>query len=105
MAQTQDGSRGELPVNSADEIVRAQRVEELTWALLDEQINDDEFNLLDTLLLSDDNLRKNYVSCVQLHVDLMAHFAASATRPDSPILSIVAGDSTIGLPSPSVENA
>jgi hypothetical protein len=53
------------------------RVQELTWALLDDEIKDDEFSLLDTLLLSDDHARNRYVECVQLHVDLLAHYAAA----------------------------
>ena len=51
-----------------------ERVQELTWALLDEQISDDEMSLLDNLLLSDDAARRRYIDCVQLHTDLMQHF-------------------------------
>jgi len=63
-----------------------ERVQELSWALFDEQINDDELRLLENLLLSDDQARKTYVNCVQLHTDLAAHFA----RPAAP----TAGDKT-----------
>src|SRR5262245_30023115 len=54
--------------------VVGERVQELTWALVDEQISDDEMRLLDNLLLSDDEARQTYVDCVQLHTDLMYHF-------------------------------
>jgi hypothetical protein len=62
---------------SPDENTRRERVEELTWAMVDEQINAGEFELLDSLLLSDDAARETYLGCVQLHVDLM-HFFADA---------------------------
>lgn len=55
-----------------------ERVQELSWALFDEQINDDELQLLEGLLLSDDRARKTYCNCVQLHADLAAHFAKPA---------------------------
>src|SRR3954452_10729831 len=71
-----DESRGEFSAKSADDRVISDRVQELTWALLDEQINEDEFHLLDNLLLSDEKARGAYIGCVQLHVDLMSHFAA-----------------------------
>lgn len=54
-------------------------VSELTWAMLDDQINNDEFHLLESMLLSDDRARQEYVHCVQLHTDLLAHFA----KPDA----------------------
>lgn len=57
----------------ADPVV-SERVQELTWALMDEQINDDEVRLLDNLLLSDDQARETYIGCVQLHADLAQHF-------------------------------
>jgi len=65
---------------SPDENTRRERVEELTWAMVDEQINAGEFELLDSLLLSDDAARETYIGCVQLHVDLMHHFADSSAK-------------------------
>jgi hypothetical protein len=79
----------------ADEPVVLERVQELTWALLDEQISDDEMSLLDNLLLSDDAARNRYVECVQLHVDLLAHYAspapAASAKPisKSPVLGFL----------------
>lgn len=69
-------------------------VQELTWALLDEQINDDEFHLLETMLLTDDTARSEYLDCIQLHVDLMAHFAppaAATTDGKTPVLGFLGG--------------
>jgi hypothetical protein len=59
----------------ADDATVRERVQELTWALLDEAITEDEKSLLDTLLLSDDKARRCYLECVTLHADLMAHFS------------------------------
>lgn len=57
-------------------------VQQLTWAVLDDQITDDEIDLLDSLLLSDDEARQNYVGCVQLHVGLLEHFATDSAEGD-----------------------
>jgi hypothetical protein len=58
-----------------------ERVQELAWALVDDQINDDEMQLLESLLLSDDAARDTYVNCIQLHTDLLAHYADQTKRP------------------------
>jgi hypothetical protein len=55
-----------------------ERVRELTWALLDQYASDDDLQLLDSLLLSDDGARQAYLGCVQLHSDLLAYFAPKA---------------------------
>jgi hypothetical protein len=60
-----------------NEIVQ-ERVRELTWALLDQYASDDDLQLLDSLLLSDDGARQAYLGCVQLHSDLLAHFVPKA---------------------------
>jgi hypothetical protein len=60
----------------ADDATVRERIQELTWALLDEQITDDEKSLLDTLLLSDDKARRCYLECIQMHADLLAHYSA-----------------------------
>ena len=61
-----------------------QRVQELTWALLDEQISAEEFSELDNALLNDVQARQTYVGCVQFYGDLLAHFACYAAPPASP---------------------
>jgi hypothetical protein len=69
--------------SEANSATIAERVQELSWALFDEQINDDELQLLEGLLLSDDKARQTYCDCVQLHTDLFAHFAKpQAASPD-----------------------
>lgn len=83
-----------------------ERVQELSWALFDEQINEDELQLLEGLLLSDDNARKTYCNCVQLHTDLVAHFAKpqpATADGRTQVLGFLGGafPSTTSLPTPS----
>jgi hypothetical protein len=71
-----------------------ERVQELTWAIVDEQISADEMRLLDNLLLCDDEARRTYIGCMQLHTDLLEHFskpavAAGATSTKSPVLGFL----------------
>jgi hypothetical protein len=83
----------------------------LTWALLDEQISADEFSELDDALLNDGQARETYVGSVQLHADLLAHFArdAAALAPasqKSPVLGFLDGGTPpLGLRSNPVEGA
>src|SRR5688572_13093227 len=111
MTDKRDESRGDFSANNADDRVISERVQELTWALLDEQINDDEFKLLDNLLLADEKARSSYVDCVQLHAGLMSHFAAlpaktgSKAGSGSQILGFLNSGAPVGLPSPSAEEA
>jgi hypothetical protein len=70
-------------------------VQELTWALVDDQINSDEFQLLESMLLSDDVARQEYLNCIHLHTDLMAHFATpdcGTAEGKSPVLSFLGGE-------------
>lgn len=69
-----------------------ERVQELTWAMVDEQIDGDGVQLLEGLLLSDDQARSTYVNCIQLHTDLLTHFAKPAvtgTEGKSPVLGFL----------------
>jgi hypothetical protein len=71
-----------------------ERVQELTWALVDDQINDDDMRFLESLMLSDDKARGTYIECIQLHADLVSHFAAKdaqASPGKSPVLSFLNG--------------
>jgi hypothetical protein len=83
-----------------------ERVQELTWALLDDNISDDEMSLLDTLLLTGDDARNRYIECVQMHTDLMAHYAApgkSGSTNGPAVLSLLkSGSSSLGAQSPEV---
>lgn len=56
------------------------RVEELTWALVDEHIDDGEIAQLEKLLLEHEDARKTYVQCMQMHADLHFMFSKNAPR-------------------------
>jgi hypothetical protein len=100
MLDKPERSRGENLGATPDGRARAERVRELTWALIDEQINEDELKLLDTLLLSDEKARDNYIGCVQMHAELLAHFATPAKKTGSKVAieSAVLGFLDLGLP-------
>ncbi len=60
-------------------------VQELTWALLDQQISESDFKQLEKVLREDEEARRLYVQCVQIHVDLQQWFkGTSATVPRVP---------------------
>jgi hypothetical protein len=111
MTDKRDESHGDFSAAGPDDQVISDRVQELTWALLDEQINDDEFHLLDNLLLSDEKARATYIGCTQLHSDLLSYFAVPAgaagskVGKNSPLLGFLSSDSSLGLQSPSGEEA
>ena len=66
------------PPSDATEAVPNERLadfEQLVWALLDEQITDEEFRRLEQLIVSDDQARATYLQCVQMHVDLSDYYA------------------------------
>ena len=111
MTDKRDESRGDFSARNADDHVISDRIQELTWALIDEQINDDEFHLLDNLLLSDEKARGSYIGCVQLHADLMSHFAVptgtagSKAGRESQILGFLNSDVPLGFQSPSAKEA
>ncbi len=104
-----NGSRGENPTLNTDDHIVSERVRELTWALLDEQINDDEFDLLENLLLSDAKARDSYLGCVQLHAGLGAYFAesptgvATKTAANPQVLGFLSAESALGFQSSSEE--
>ena len=96
--------------DDGNESVVLERVRELTWALLDEQITEDEMALLDSLLLSDDTARSIYIECVYLHSDLAARFgtqpapANTTIAAKSPVLGFLsAGMLPLDLQSPPAE--
>src|SRR6187431_2536307 len=75
------------------------RTHELTWALLDDCINGQEFAELEDRLLNEETARKSYLDCIQLHAQLTEHFAvksagSTAIRPTKPpILGFLGSDS------------
>jgi hypothetical protein len=54
-----------------------EEAEALTWSLLDDQLDEVDAARLTALLEKSEAARARYVECVQLHVDLQNHFAAS----------------------------
>jgi hypothetical protein len=106
MASNKNDSRSKSNEPRRDDPQRTvlERVQELTWALLDGEISDDDVSLLDTLLLTGEDARNQYIECVQLHTDLMAHFAKPSNaggkvREESGMLSFLnTGSSTLDPP-------
>jgi hypothetical protein len=105
MAQKKNSSPSTSGESRPDDQQRTvlERVQELTWAMLDGAITDDELSLLDTLLLTGDEARCRYVECVQLHTDLMAHYSAPKTTvatqgTSTPVLGFL-GNATPGCQS------
>ena len=108
MASKKNDSRSTPNESHCDDPQRTvlERVQELTWAMLDGEISDDEMSLLDTLLLTGGDARNRYIECVQLHTDLMAHYAqpsktSRGSDSQSPVLSLLsAGSPSLNMPSP-----
>lgn len=72
-----------------------ERAHELSWALLDEIITDDQMVELETLLLNDSEARESYARCVSLHADLSSHFGGSSTSANvkpSPVLGFLGSE-------------
>jgi hypothetical protein len=104
--QNNSGFDANNPRQDDPEQMVLERIQELTWALLDETITDDEKSLLDTLLLTGDAARNRYLECVQLHTDLTFHFAepvkagAKSGSPATVLSFLNAGTATLDMPSP-----
>ncbi|MBU4270851.1 MAG: hypothetical protein KKE86_00965 [Planctomycetes bacterium] len=60
----------------------ADEVQELVWALVDDQATDAQVRRLEELLLDDSEARRVYVTCMQMHADL--HYLLSDKRPRLP---------------------
>ena len=58
-------------------------VEQLTWALVDELITEEQAARLEELLEADAEARKVYLQCIQLHGDLQLQFQASPDEKES----------------------
>jgi hypothetical protein len=48
----------------------AVEVQDLVWRLLDEQVTDQQICRLEELLRTNNQARRIYMACIQLHVDL-----------------------------------
>ena len=54
-------------------------VQKLTWALVDECATEKKVRRLERLLLDDEEARRTYIMCIQMHVDL--HFLLNPPPP------------------------
>ena len=62
-------------------------LEELIWALIDENLDDDGLRELEEHLLNDPQAREKYLDSCRLHVDLIDHFQPPVEPPpQSPVL-------------------
>ena len=79
-------------------------VEDLVWAMLDEQISDEDFRRLEELLRADEDARRLYMQCVQLHVDLTYWYnPGNAPARRAPVglpidVPVLGSDATMGDP-------
>jgi hypothetical protein len=60
----------------------ATEVQELAWALVDEQATDGQIRRLEELLLGGHEARQVYVTCMQMHSDL--HYLLGGRQPRLP---------------------
>jgi hypothetical protein len=67
---------------AADGELAVDEVAELTWLLLDREINDAQIVQLETLLRDSQDARDTYLKCVQIHVDLGEHYEAKREQED-----------------------
>lgn len=51
-----------------------EEVELLVWQLLDDELDDQQFQRLESLLLDRPEARATYVNCMQMHADLQFMF-------------------------------
>lgn len=58
-----------------------EEAERLIWSLLDEQIDDADAVRLNRMLKTDAGVRRRYLECVQLQVDLRDRFERQAAAP------------------------
>jgi hypothetical protein len=68
----------------SDDAAVLDQVQELTWALLDDNASEGEVSRLEGLLASSDSARQDYLRCVELHVGLHEHFAGAAASGEKP---------------------
>ncbi|MEQ8209034.1 MAG: hypothetical protein RH917_04315 [Lacipirellulaceae bacterium] len=53
--------------------------EQMIWALLDDEIAEQDVKKLETMLADNEAVRQRYIECTQLHVDLKEHFAPTSS--------------------------
>jgi anti-sigma factor RsiW len=85
------------PAESA--VLLLDEAESLIWALLDDQLETAETTRLTQLLNENEDVRRRYLECVQLHVDLQDHFSArEAVAARTPILPNLLPSGLTGAP-------
>jgi hypothetical protein len=88
-----------------------ERVRELTWALLDDLITEEEMTALNGLLKADERARSEYLRCIQLHTDLQSQFAVNlsptveTSSAKMPVIGLLPSEALpFGLPAPPAED-
>lgn len=83
----------------------ADRVRELTWAMVDDHITDAEWSELQQHLANSAESRLAYIEAIQLHTDLLFHFKqdrpASSKQEPNTVLGFLG---TSAVESPLVSN-
>jgi hypothetical protein len=82
-----------------------ERVRELTWAVVDDHIEDAEWNELQKLLTDSAESRLAYIEAIQLHTDLLFHFkeqSGDSNKESDPVLGFLGN--AAGIESPMVSN-
>jgi hypothetical protein len=73
-------------MNEMEELLESDEpideVQALVWALVDDQATEADVARLEELLLHDDEARRTYVLCMQMHSDLHFLFGKKPTLPD-----------------------
>jgi len=67
----------------------AAEVQDLVWALVDEQATDGQIHRLEELLLDNDDARRVYWSCMQMHGELYALLSGRQMRLPAVVESAV----------------
>jgi len=69
---------------------RLDEAERLIWALLDQPGDEADVHRLEKLIVENEQVRRRYMECVQLHADLCHHFGAIPQHQNgSPVLSFL----------------
>jgi len=58
------------------------QAEQLAWGLIDEYLTDEHIERLENLVKENDEARKRFASCIQLHVDLIYFYHGERTEGD-----------------------
>jgi len=77
-----------MPINTIDSKVKcdgeSSLAEQLTWELLDNRISESGKRQLEQLLATDEECRRCYVACVDLHQMLSEYFQQTGARKEQP---------------------